>query len=219
MICIYNNLDPRQSGSLHEIEPNEMIIEKYPNLCVIPMIHNVDVHRTEHLPLVVINFATDDANLLKGESVGFMRIQPLEISEIMTETSSAPSSLICEDDDKEVLNMQEGDIVKETVEKKFITSPADIEVHRKVELQDADISDEQRQAFKDLCMEFKDIFSTDSGDIGKTPLLEVEIDTGNSLPITQRPYTLPLKLTEWVQGELEILEKAGVIVRSVLTLG
>ena len=49
----------------------------------------------------------------------------------------------------------------------------------------------------------------------KTPLLEVEIDTGDSLPITQKPYTLPLKHTEWVQRELEILEKAGVIVRSV----
>ena len=44
---------------------------------------------------------------------------------------------------------------------------------------------------------------------------EVEIDTGDSLPITQKPYTLPLKHTEWVQRELEILEKAGVIVRSV----
>ena len=53
--------------------------------------------------------------------------------------------------------------------------------------------------FKDLCMEFIDIFSPDSGDIGKTPLLEVEIDTGDSLPITQKPYTLPLKHTEWVQ--------------------
>ena len=49
----------------------------------------------------------------------------------------------------------------------------------------------------------------------KTPLLEVEIDTGDSLPITQKPYTLPLKHTEWVQRELEILEKAGLIVRSV----
>ena len=46
-------------------------------------------------------------------------------------------------------------------------------------------------------------------------LLEVEIDTGDSLPITPKPYTLPLKHTEWVQRELEILEKAGVIVRSV----
>ena len=143
IVCIHNDLDPKQSGSLYEIEPNEMIVKKYPNLCVIPMIHNVDVHRTEHLPLVVINFAMDDTNLLKGESMGFMRIQPLEISEIMTETSTEPSSLVCEDDDKEVLYMQEGDSVKEKIEKKFITSPADIEVHRKVELQDTNISDEQ----------------------------------------------------------------------------
>ena len=46
-------------------------------------------------------------------------------------------------------------------------------------------------------------------------MLEVEIDNGHSLPITQKPCTLSLKHTEWVQRELEILEKAGVIVRSV----
>ena len=43
----------------------------------------------------------------------------------------------------------------------------------------------------------------------------MEIDTGDSPPITQKPYTLPLKHATWVQKELEILEKAGVIVRSV----
>ena len=66
-----------------------------------------------------------------------------------------------------------------------------------------------------MCTEFNDTFSTNSGDIEKTPLLEVEIDTSDSLPITQKPYTLPLKHTAWVQRELEILEKADVIVRSV----
>ena len=55
----------------------------------------------------------------------------------------------------------------------------------------------------------------DSGDIGKTPLVEMEIDTKDSPPVTQKPYILPLKHAEWVQKELEILEKAGVIVRSV----
>ena len=195
-VCICNNLDPHQSGSLNEIEPNDAMHEKYPNLCVIPMIYNVDVHRTEHLPLVVINLASDDVYLLKGEIMGFIQIQPLEISEIMTETSTETSTIMYEDDINEVLKEQEGEVEKENIEKKFITSPADIEVHRKVELQDADISDEQQQAFKDLCTEFNDIFSTDSGDIGKTPLLEVEIDTGDSLPITQKPYTLPLKHTE-----------------------
>ena len=39
--------------------------------------------------------------------------------------------------------MQEGAFKRDKVEKKLFTSPADIEVHRKVELQDADISDEQ----------------------------------------------------------------------------
>ena len=215
IVCVCNNLDHNQSGSLYEIEPNGKLNEKYPNLCAIPMLHNIDVHRTEHLPLVVINFASDDVYLSKGETMGFMQIQSLEISEIMTETSTEPSSIIYEDDDNGVLKEQEGTLEKENIEKKFITSPTDIEVHRKVELQDANITDEQWQAFKDLCVEFIDIFSTYSSDIGKTPLLEVEIDSGDSLLITQKPYTLPLKHTEWVQRELEILEKAGVIVRSV----
>ena len=215
IVCIHNDLDPKQSGSLYEIRPNDKLVEKYPNLCIIPMIHNVDVHRNEYLPLVVLNFAIDDINLTKGESMGYMSIQSLEISEIITETSTESLSLMCEDDETKVLDKQGKIDKEEKVEKKFITSPADIDVHRKVELQDAEISEEQRQAFRDLCMEFKNIFSTDSGDIGKTPLLEVEIDTGDSPPITQKPYTLPLKHTKWVQRELEILEKAGVIVRSV----
>ena len=41
------------------------------------------------------------------------------------------------------------------------------------------------------------------------------IGTGDSLPITEKPYTLPLKHATWVQKELEILEKAGIIVKSV----
>ena len=143
IVCVCNNLDPKQSGSLYEIEPCEILKDKYPDLCIIPMIHNVDVHQSEHLPLVVINLASDDIYLSKGETMGFMQLQSFEISEIMTETSTEPSFLIYEEDDKEVLKMQGREFEKEVVEKKFITSPADIEVHRKVELQDADITDDQ----------------------------------------------------------------------------
>ena len=60
IVCMCNNLDPNQSESLYEIEPCDILIEQYPNLCIIPMMHNVNVHRTEHLPLVVINFALND---------------------------------------------------------------------------------------------------------------------------------------------------------------
>ena len=143
VVYVNNNLSPQQSGSLYEIEPNNFIMNKYPNICIISMIHNVDVHRTKYLPLVVINFSYDDISLLKGEVMGFMQIQSLEISEIMTETSTEPSSIIYEDKVNEALNEQKGEIEKMNIEKKFITSPADIDIHRKVELQDAEISDKQ----------------------------------------------------------------------------
>ena len=143
IVCIYNNLDPEQSGYIYEIEPSHNLYEKYPNLCVIPMIHNVDIHKTENVPLVVNNLSSDEVYLSKGETMGFMQYQSLDISKIMTETSTEPSPIIFEDDDKEELYKQEGEVNKENMEKKFITSPADIEVHRKVELQDANITEAQ----------------------------------------------------------------------------
>ena len=69
-------------------------------------------------------------------------------------------------------------------EKKFITSPADIDIQKKVDLQDAEITKEHQETFKELCNEYKDIFSMDYSDVRKTPLIEMEIDTGNSPPIT-----------------------------------
>ena len=116
IVSVSNNLDPNQSEYMYEIEPYRILNEKHPNLYVIPMIHNVNIHKTEHIPLVVINFASDEIYLLIGETMGYMQIQSLDISEIMTETSTEPSSIILEDDDKEVLNKQEGEIDSENVE-------------------------------------------------------------------------------------------------------
>ena len=87
--------------------------------------------------------------------------------------------------------------------------------HRKVNLQDAQVSAKYKEQFKQLCKEFEDIFSKDSTDIGKTSLITMDIDTGESPPVCQKPYNLPLKHSEWVQKELETLERAGVIVRSI----
>ena len=208
VIQVNSDLKPEQSGQIYEVIPNAVLSEKYPNVYIVHMIYNVDTYITDNVPIVLINFSVNDVLFSKGEIMGFLQSQPIDISEIMTETSTEPSPIVIEEDNvTEVLQEQE--------EKKFITSSADIDIHRKVELQDADVSEEHQNAFKELCNEFKDIFLVDSSDIGKTPLVEMEIDTGDSPPITQKPYTLPLKHAEWVQKELEILEKAGVLVRSV----
>ena len=141
VVCVCNNLEPDQSGQIYKVELSQVLNDKYPNLCIIPMIHNVDIHKNENVPLVVINLSMDDVYLSKGEIMGFMQNQSLDISEIVTETSTEPSPIILEDNVKEVLQRQE--ISSEGKEKRFITSLADIEVYRKVELQDADITETQ----------------------------------------------------------------------------
>ena len=40
-------------------------------------------------------------------------------------------------------------------------------------------------------------------------------DMGDSPPICQKPYTLPLKHYSWVQQEIKTLEHAGVIKKSI----
>ena len=217
VIHVNNNLTQEQSGHLYEIEPNYLLTNEYPNLYVVPTIHNVDLYKSENVPLVVINFLPDNIYLPKGEIMGIMQSQSLDVSEIVTETSTEPSFIsLEEDDDTEGFKTKcEIEAPFELNERKFITSPADIDIHRKVYLQDAEITKEHQETFKELCNDYKDIFSIDSSDIGKTPLIEMEIDMGDSQPITQKPCILPLKHAAWVQNELKILEKAGVIVRSV----
>ena len=67
----------------------------------------------------------------------------------------------------------------------FIKSPAekvDLKVHFKVDLEDKKIKEETRQEFNKLCDRFDDIISKGSDDIGKTLLVEMDIDTGDSPP-------------------------------------
>ena len=105
--------------------------------------------------------------------------------------------------------------IAEVVESDFLISPADIYPNRKVELKDANIKQSTKDNFEVLCEQQHEAFSKNNKDIGKTQLIEMEIDTGDSLPVAQSPYTLPLKHYDWVCQEIETLEKSGVIERSL----
>ena len=92
----------------------------------------------------------------------------------------------------------------------FICSPADVLDHHKVHLQDKKIFVDIHQRFEELCEECGEAFSKLNEDISRTKLVKMDVDTGDSPPISSRPYTLPLKHYEWVQREIESLEWAGV---------
>ena len=81
----------------------------------------------------------------------------------------------------------------------FICFPGDVLGHRKVHLQDKDISGDVCQRSEELCEEYGQAFSKHNEDIGRTKLVKMDVDTGDSPPVNSRPYTLPLKHYEWVQ--------------------
>ena len=176
-----------QENQVYEVKPNLLLINEHPNLVVLPMLHLVQKEKHDSIPVALINLNEDERIFLKkGEILGCLEPSPIEITEIVQEKHDD----IGEEDEKEDESIP--------LEKKFITSPAEVNTHRKMQLQDAEVMDEYREKFILLCNEFEDIFSKDSTDIGKTPLIIMDIDTGDSPPVCQRPYNLPLKHREWV---------------------
>ena len=97
----------------------------------------------------------------------------------------------------------------------MVYSPTQITEHCRVELKDHDASEETRQQFKELQDKNPKVFSLNNEDIGHTQLVTMDIDTGDSPPVCQKPYTLPLKHYSWVQQEIKTLEWAGVIKKSI----
>ena len=146
--------------------------------------------------------------LRKGEILGHLEPCPITIEEIIKEDWP----------DSEETNGKEENS-KSPLKKKFTTSPAEVNTHRKVNLQDAQVSAKYKEQFRLLCKEFEDIFSKDSTDTGKSPLITMDIDTGDSYPVCKKPYNLPLKHREWVQKEIRNTEKGWDDHEKHITLG
>ena len=169
------------------------------------MIVNFSHHEYLHLPKNhVVAFAEKDSN--EGEVLEIYTMEELE--------RDLPRNWIPERQHQEKMT----ELFKNPFMMKkddFLKSPAEAPTHRKVLLEDKDIFQKTQKAFERLCEHYNEIISKTSGDIGKTMLVEMEIDTGNHPPITSKPYTLPLKHYKWVQREIEMLECAGIIERSI----
>ena len=179
--------------------------ERGPNTVTPFVIVNFSHHKHLHLPKDhVVAFAEKDCN--EGEMLEICTMEQLD--------RELPRNWIPERKRQEKFSeffknpfMQKND--------DFLKSPAEAPVHRKVLLEDKNISPKTQESFDKLCEKYDDIISKNSGDIGKKMLIEMEIDTGNHPPIASKPYTLPLKHYDWVQKEIETLERAGIIERSI----
>ena len=71
--------------------------------------------------------------------------------------------------------------------------------------------DNVRKSLNQLLETFKSQFAQDETSIGTTHLTKMQIDTGNSEPVSQRPYAIAMKHYAWVRSEINKLLDAKVI--------
>ena len=201
--------------------PDQLWISANPNISMYSMIADLKEREPNTVtPFVIVNFSHHEhLHLLKDHVVAFAEKdcnegEVLEICTMEQLEKELPRNWIPERKWQEKFS----ELFKNPFMQKdddFLKSPAEAPVHRKVLLEDKNILPKIQEAFDKLCKKYDHIISKNSGDIGKTMLVEVEIDTRNHPPIASKPYTLPLKPHDWVQREIETLERAGIIERSI----
>ena len=212
VLNVVSNFKKEDMGQIFNIRPNNLLSDEYPQLQIIPSIHKVDNINNNLILFLMVNLGEDSVYLPKGHVVGFLESECIDISEIIMENMATNKEI---DERCNALKEKSLEEINLAVPSDLITSPADVEGPRKAELQDYRVTEEELKSFKELCDKYSDVFSENSGDIGRTPLIKMDIATGDSPPVCQRPYTLPLKHAEWVKCELNILEATGIIVHSV----
>ena len=171
-----------------EVISDQLWLSANPNICTYPTIADLkDREPNTITPFIIINFSHQKhLHLLKDHVVAFTEKdcnegEVLEICTMEQLEKDLPRNWIPERKYQEKLSeFFENPFMQK--EDNFLKSPAEAPVHRKVLLKDKNISPKAQEAFDQLCKKYDNIISKNSGDIGKTMLVEMEIVTGNHPP-------------------------------------
>ena len=130
-------------------------------------IHRIDELVKTGIPLVAINMGIHDIWLHNNMVMAHLDSEEIDVFEVTTQTAY-DSGYDSESEKDDILE-------NESPLSSFNSSPTDVKTHQKLNLKDKEIDNKHRHTFEELCERYKDIFSIDSTDMGKTPLLEMEI--------------------------------------------
>ena len=187
--------------------PCNELKQRFPNIYMEPMqMDNTEGKSRDTIPYMIINLDYNDpVYICKDTPIVYIHEEDisceyLEVNEIV----------------ESMQGINWGHLSKHTIVKSaLVYSPAQITEHWKVELKDHKASKETKQQFEELKAKYPKVFSINNEDIGCTQLVTMDIDMGDSPSVCQKPYTLPLKHYTWIQQEIETLEWAGVIKKSI----
>ena len=78
-------IDRHMEGGLHKVVPSFLLSDEYPELVLIPTVHNVEVAKIECIPYI-LNMSEEAIFLRKGEILEHLEKEDITIEEITTET-------------------------------------------------------------------------------------------------------------------------------------
>ena len=116
-------IDKHMEGGLYKVVPNFLLSDEYPELVLIPTVHNVEITETQCIPYVLLNLSLEEIFLRKGEILGHLEEEDIAVEEITTEAMFQSENVEFTKPNCKILS-----------EKTFITSPADVDTHQKVKL-------------------------------------------------------------------------------------
>ena len=191
VLNVNSSVHQNDIGQFYNVRANSLLEDEYPQLQIVPTLHKVDNTTTTLIPFVMIKLGEDYVFLPKGRVVGFLDAECIDVSEIKRDIATITvNAMDIPTTIKEKVMTKDQNVLPSD----FITSPADIAGPRKADLQDFEVRAEETEAFMKLCDKYAAVFSNNSGDIGRNPLIKMDIDTGENRPVCQRPYTLPLNM-------------------------
>ena len=156
---------------------------KDPNINIIDGIHKIKDRST--INVIVSNYTNKHLTFHKGKYIG--HLEPLELdSTDQGETHQANSITL-----KKMLS--------KTVTSDTFNPPCH------------EILTPVQNSLKLLLEEYDSQFAQDEMSIGMTPLTSMSIDTGTTIPVSQKPYPISMKHYDWVRNEIEKLLAAKVI--------
>ena len=189
-------------GALHEdfydVGPSQEMLTKYPGVAVPTVTHRVSAPYPIHVPHQLINLTNESCYIPRGTIVGNLN----QLKHIET-----------------VAKLHRVETLPKMPENSSFIPNADVSPHQKFPLADAPLTKEIKKKLENLLERYSEAFSQGPTDIGHSNLVTMDIDTGDSPPISQRPYTISLKHLDWVRAELENLERAGIIEQCISPWG
>ena len=191
-ICVTSCVESKKLvGKAGIVEPNNRFHERYPLRCARVLacpLENMDI---VSVPVRVANLNTFDTKLYRCSTMASFTPEDLVDVEI------PHSSEMCENKKSEPPQS----------ESKISDKPVSPYLPPTYEHFD----ENQQDQLNTLLLEFSDIFANSPEELGRTNVVYHKIDTGNALPIKQRPYRIPFSQKAVIDRHIENMLKLDVI--------